>query len=100
MVKTYCFDIDGTICTNTDGDYEKAEPFISRIEQINKLFRDGNRIIYFTARGSTTGVNWEKLTESQLMSWGALYHDLILGKPYADHYIDDKSIDLFDWFIN
>jgi hypothetical protein len=34
------------------------------------------------------------------MSWGALYHDLILGKPYADHYIDDKSIDLFDWFIN
>ena len=33
----YCFDIDGTICTNTNGDYEKAEPLTDRIniERVN-----------------------------------------------------------------
>ena len=29
LVKVYCFDIDGTICTNTDGDYEKAKPYLT-----------------------------------------------------------------------
>ena len=27
-MKRYCFDIDGTICTNTWGEYEDAEPFL------------------------------------------------------------------------
>ena len=35
-MKKYCIDIDGTICTNTNGNYEKAEPFPDRIEQINQ----------------------------------------------------------------
>ena len=40
----YCFDIDGTICSFTDGDYESAVPFSARIEQLNKLFIDGHNI--------------------------------------------------------
>ena len=100
MVKTYCFDIDGTICTNTDGEYENAEPLKDRIKQVNELYYAGNKIIYFTARGSTTGINWRKLTTSQLEIWGAKYHELILQKPYADYYIDDKSKDLFNWFTD
>ena len=58
----YCFDIDGTICSNTDGNYEIAEPFKDRIEKINQLYDDGNSILFFTARGSTTKINWKKLT--------------------------------------
>jgi len=99
LVKTYCFDIDGTICTNTDGQYESAKPFKERIEQVNKLFNNGNKIIYFTARGSTTEIDWKKLTTKQLELWGAKYHELIFRKPFADYYIDDKSHDPFDWFI-
>ena len=34
MKKIYVFDIDGTICTNTDGDYKSAEPFADMIEKI------------------------------------------------------------------
>ena len=49
--KRYCFDIDGTICTNTWGEYEDAEPFFDRIKIINELYEKGNHIIYFTARG-------------------------------------------------
>lgn len=97
-MKTYCIDIDGTICTNTDGDYQNAKPYQERINQINNLFNEGNKIIYFTARGSTTGIDWEEFTSNQLNSWGALHHELILKKPFADYYIDDKSYDPFFWF--
>ena len=47
----YCIDIDGTICTPTVGrDYHKAEPWSDRIKVLNKLYDEGNHIIYFTAR--------------------------------------------------
>ena len=65
-MKKYIFDIDGTICTNTFGEYEKAKPIFSRIKKINQLYEEGNIIKYFTARGSGTGINWEKLTSEQL----------------------------------
>jgi len=32
------------------------------------------------------------LTEKQLKEWGAKYDQLILGKPSADVYVDDKGI--------
>lgn len=93
----YCFDIDGTVCTNTEGDYSKAEPFAEVIAEVNRLFAQGHRIILYTARGSTTGINWRELTESQLRRWGVCYHDLYTGKPTADIYIDDKAINTHDW---
>ena len=95
----YCFDIDGTICSNTDGNYEIAEPFKGRIEKINQLYDDGNSILFFTARGSTTKINWKKLTEDQLQEWGVKYTKLIFGKPEADIYIDDKAVDVEEFFL-
>ena len=50
-MKRFCFDIDGTICTNTWGKYEEAEPYFDRIESVNNLYDNGYHIIYFTARG-------------------------------------------------
>lgn len=88
----YSFDIDGTICSITEGDYERAEPFPSAIAQVNNLYRDGYYIKLFTARGSTTAIDWRDLTSSQLQKWGVCYHELILGKPEADLFIDDKSV--------
>ena len=43
-MKTYVFDIDGTICTNTNGNYEEAKPFKERIQFINSLVDEGNKI--------------------------------------------------------
>ena len=63
----YCFDIDGTICTNTNGDYENATPIENRINLINDLYEKENEIILFTARGSTTNIDWKELTEQQLL---------------------------------
>ena len=51
----YIIDIDGTICTNTYGKYEEATPLPENIKKINCLYDGGYQIIYWTARGSTTG---------------------------------------------
>ena len=93
-----CIDIDGTICTIVDQEYASAEPFMDRIAIINNLYDDGHRIIYFTARGYITGIDWEEVTRKQFKKWGVRYHELKFGKPNADIYIDDKSKDPFSWF--
>ena len=107
MSKTYVIDIDGTICDWEAGrDYTLSNPHPERIKFINKLYDEGNIIKYFTARGmGRFKGNMDKaveffytLTESQLDRWGCKYHQLILGKPSGDHYIDDKGIDLDEFF--
>lgn len=93
----YCFDIDGTLCTNTEGDYENAHPFPDVVQEVNRLFEAGHRIILLTARGSTTGIDWRPTTERQMREWGVKYHELHLGKPTADVYVDDKAINADAW---
>jgi hypothetical protein len=93
----YCFDIDGTLCTITDGDYARAEPFADRIAMVNALHDAGHVIKLFTARGSTTGIDWRDLTAQQMETWGVRYHELILGKPEADIFIDDKAFNAENW---
>ena len=97
-MKTYCFDIDGTICSISVEDYSLASPFQNRIKQINTLHKEGNKIIFHTARGFLTGEDHSELTINQLKSWGVNYHEIVFGKPAADYYIDDKSKDIFEWF--
>lgn len=94
----YCFDIDGTLCTNTDGDYLRAEPWEHAIEQVNMLYDEGHTIKLFTARGTTTGIDWREVTETQMNEWNVKFHELILGKPDADIFVDDKAVRASDWF--
>lgn len=104
----YIVDIDGTICTNTDGKYELADPIRDRIEKINRLYDEGNQITYLTARGMGRYGNnadlarkmFYELTANQLAEWGCKYHKLIVGKPSGDYYIDDKGINSDDFFGN
>jgi len=106
--KRYVFDIDGTICTLTNGNYSEAQPFFERISFINELYNQGHSIIYQTARGMGSSDNdvdkakqkWETLTKSQLMEWNAKHHLLFMGKPAGDIYVDDKAISDKDFFSN
>ena len=98
MTKTYCFDIDNTICITKGTDYENSKPIKERIELINTLKDEGNTIIFFTARGFVSKIDFLELTKSQLNNWGLKYDKLYMGKPDADYYIDDKNYDIFGWF--
>jgi len=94
----YCFDLDGTICNTINKIYENSTPFYKVIEKINELYNDGNKIIIFTARGTTSGINYHDLTVSQLKKWGISYHELIdKNKPHFDIFIDDKAINAKTW---
>lgn len=102
----YVVDIDGTICSITDGKYDDALPNGDRIAKINKLYDEGNQIIYLTARGmGRSGDNADlaketfyELTKNQLDRWGCKYHKLVLGKPSGDYYIDDKGMNANEFF--
>jgi len=87
----YVIDVDGTICIKKK-DYTKTKPLKKAIEIINKLYEAGHTIIIFTSRGMVSGIDRTELTKKQLEKWGVKYHKLIMGKPYADVYIDDKSV--------
>ena len=89
---TYCFDIDGVLCNNTHGRYELAQPYQQVIDRVNVLYDLGHRVILFTARGTTTGINWRELTEQHMRAWGVQYHQLFFGKPEADIFVDDRAM--------
>ena len=94
----YIVDIDETICYyKGERHYPDALPIVENIKKINKLYDEGNTIIYWTARGTVTGIDWNEVTKSQLDLWGAKYHEVNLGKPAYDFFICDKAInaDLF-----
>ena len=91
-MKSYCFDLDGTLCSNTEGEYAQAMPLPERILKVNELYDQGNRILIYTARGTVTGIDWRELTLKQLDAWGVKHHELRLGKPFADIYVDDRGV--------
>jgi len=65
---------------------------LENIKKINKLYQEGHTIIYWTARGAVSGVDWTDVTKKQLKVWGAQYHDLRMNsKPHYDLLICDKT---------
>lgn len=93
--KQFVFDIDGVIALKReDLDYGQALPNERMIAIVNRLYDMGNRIVLFTARGYVTGIDWRPVTEKQMKDWGVKYHELKMGKPNADYYIDDKFLDM------
>ena len=82
--------------------YDLAEPHNGNIAKINKLYDEGWKVIYWTARGGSdkskaAGRCYYDYTWKQLESWGCKFHDLSTGskgkyiKPACDLVIDDKS---------
>ena len=85
-------DIDGTICTLVT-DYNYSVPIQEHIDKINKLYDEGNYIVYYTARGQVTKIDWSELTFTQLKEWGCKFHELKMNhKPHYDLFICDKSM--------
>ena len=91
-MKTIAIDIDGTICTE-ERVFERslAKPFEEEISIVNKLYDKGHTIILFTGRG------WQeyKQTKNWLKENKVKHHELIMGKPFYDIFIDDRTFNNF-----
>lgn len=73
-------------------------PYKDRIEKINRLYDNGDTIVYWTARGTLTQKMWFNTTYKQLTQWGCKFHELRMGKPVYDLFIDDKNISSDNYF--
>ena len=92
-------DIDETICKSPeDRNYSMAKPIVKNIQKINKLYDEGNTIVYWTARGTGSGIDWSATTQNQFAEWRVKHHDLKFGKPIYDLFIDDKNINSETFF--
>jgi hypothetical protein len=97
---TICFDIDGVLCDQVEGNYKDAQPRQAMIDLLNRLYCDGYRIILHTSRFMGRAKNdpaeaertGREFTEQQLAGWGVRYHELWMGKPRYDYVIDDRSV--------
>lgn len=97
-----CFDLDNTLVTfpTIIGDYSSVKPINKNIYLLKKLKEKGHEIIIHTARRMKTHqYNIGKVvkdialvTIDTLNKYEIEYDELIFGKPYADIYIDDKSV--------
>jgi 7-cyano-7-deazaguanine synthase in queuosine biosynthesis len=84
----YVFDLDGVLCENGPAaDYAKARPILDNIQRVQQLYRDGHEIVIHTARCSRD----RRTTKRYLREHKVPYHHLILNKPVADVYVDDKA---------
>lgn len=98
--KTFCFDIDNTICKTIRSNYSMSIPNKKAIKLINDLYAKGHTIKILTAR--YMGRNQDdikkankqgyKKTLNQLNRWGLKFHKLFISKPHFDIFVDDKSL--------
>ncbi|MCD8184199.1 MAG: hypothetical protein LUE99_15215 [Bacteroides sp.] len=81
--------MDGAICTEMR-QFSRclAEPKSHAVKTINELYDAGNTIIIYSAR---TWVEYE-MTVDWLKRHGIRYHQLFMGKPIGDVWIDDRAI--------
>jgi hypothetical protein len=87
-------DIDNTILNTIGNLYSESTPNKENIAKANKLYDEGHTITYWTARGCKSGKSAEyfRLTYDQLICYNVKFHELRMGKPHFDLFIDDKNI--------
>jgi hypothetical protein len=85
--------MDGTICTEEKTfSRSLAYPKKDAVDIINNLYLEGHIIIIYTAR---TWMEYE-MTTDWLNKNGIKYHQLFMGKPIGDVWIDDRALQFSD----
>lgn len=93
-VKNYLIDIDGTITEDVPNEEPErmvtCEPFPDALATLNKWYKEGHIITFFTSRTE----DHREVTEAWLNKHGFLYHGLLMGKPRGGnyHWIDNHMV--------
>lgn len=111
--KTMVVDVDDTILITEDRDYSNSRPIEPVIKKLKEARVKGWTIILHTARGmGRSNGNIDLVREDVINeitsfchTWDVPYDEIILGKPWAAMYVDDKaltptefsSVDLDNW---
>tara|TARA_R100000152_G_C6538543_1_gene17589 strand:- start:88 stop:453 length:366 start_codon:yes stop_codon:yes gene_type:complete len=94
MKKNYLIDIDGTICEDIPNEewqrFSSAKRFDDALKIINKWYKEGHTITFFTAREE----KHRAITEMWLHTNMFKFHGLIMNKPRGGnyHWIDNLKV--------
>ena len=87
-------DLDGTICSE-EKTYSRSMAQVKpgAREYLSRMHSEGHTIIIYSAR------TWQEyeMTAHWLQTNQIPYHQLILGKPIGDYWIDDRAIAFESW---
>lgn len=87
-------DLDGTIFTEEKTfSRSLAQPLPGAVDNVNALYNQGHTIILYSSR------SWQEyeMTVHWLKHFGIKYHQLYMGKPIGDVWIDDRAIPFNGW---
>jgi len=93
-IKNYLIDIDGTICDDIPNEQPErmkgAAVYAEALETLNKWYKEGHIITFFTSRLEEHRV----ITEEWLNRHGFKYHGLLMDKPRGGnyHWIDNHMV--------
>lgn len=98
--KTIVFDVDDTILTTKNRDYENSQPKMEVITGMRALKKSGWTIILHTARGmgrsngNIESVRQEVIEEIEKFctKYDVPFDSIQVGKPWAAYYVDDKAM--------
>lgn len=94
QIKNYLIDIDGTITDDIPNEEPErmvsCQPYPDALETINKWYKQGHIITFFTSRTE----QHRKATEKWLQQHGFMYHAILFGKPRGGnyHWIDNHMV--------
>ena len=98
--KTIVFDVDGTILETPGRDYANSQPKVEVVVGMRALKEAGWTIILMTARGMGRSNGDIESVRAQVegeitefcAKYDVPYDVLLLGKPWAAYYIDDRAL--------
>jgi len=98
--RTMVIDVDDTILVTKNRDYARSMPKMDVVFKLREAHEKGWYIILYTARGmgrSNGNINSvrEEVAqeiESFCSRFCVPYNELMLGKPWAAMYVDDKGL--------
>ena len=93
-IKNYLIDIDGTICDDIPNEQpermSKAKLYPEALKTLNKWYKEGHIITFFTSRLEIH----RDVTEKWLNKNGFKYHGLLMNKPRGGnyHWVDNHIV--------
>ena len=98
--KTIVFDVDDTILSTVNRDYENSQPKMEVIVGLREVKAAGWTVILHTARGmgrsngDIESVRQDVIEEIEKFctKYDVPYDSIQIGKPWAAYYVDDKAM--------
>ena len=92
--------MDDTILTTEDRDYPNSVPIWPVIHKLREAKLNGWTILLHTARGMGRSNGQIELVQEEVINeiasfcskWAVPYDEIIVGKPWAAMYVDDKAL--------